>query len=474
MRPDDLPSYPTPQQSVYNIDNQHRRAPPQQSQPSQPYHPPRPYQQSQPSSPHQKYSNMSYATPPRFQPSSSGQSHQQLPQHQHSQPPHAPHQPHQPPQAQPQTYQQPQPSHTSSASQQQYAPYGHDQSHREPQAAPAPTSYQPQYQNSYQTGQPSQAPNSSGRYQQRQYQATSYGQEYAPQYTTSAPSSSSHHYVPASPPPTHASAAHQVPQPTAHQVPHPAAHQIPQPTGSSIPSSMVQSMEQHSISSHQGQPMASSGHGQPQSASGHMPVSQPASSSGRSGKRVPSEKPLSSKKKLEMELRVVFDKVDLNRSGKISVHELSQALSNFDNTKFQDSTVRLMINLFTTNHSSSLNFEQFISLWKHLTAYKKLFVAADQNKSGDISFGELQQIIEQIGYKLNVDLVLHLFQKFANKEQSPYDTQIVGKLKFDAFIELLVYLRRLTDIFKKYDNDQSGVATIEYSDFLFEISSLSM
>lgn len=182
----------------------------------------------------------------------------------------------------------------------------------------------------------------------------------------------------------------------------------------------------------------------------------------------------SSKKKLELELRAVFDKVDTNHSGKISMRELSVALVNFDNTRFQDLTVRLMINLFTTNHSSSLNFDQFISLWKHLTAYKKLFVAADLNKSGDISFGELQLIIEQIGYKLNVDLVLHLFQKFANKENTPNDTQIVGKLNFDAFIELLVYLRKLTDIFKKYDKDQSGVATIEYLDFLFEVSSLAM
>lgn len=183
---------------------------------------------------------------------------------------------------------------------------------------------------------------------------------------------------------------------------------------------------------------------------------------------------VSSKKKLEMELRAVFDKVDTNHSGKISVRELSVALVNFDNTRFQDLTVRLMVNLFTSNHSSSLTFDQFISLWKHLTAYKKLFVAADVNKSGDISFGELQQIIEQIGYKLNVDLVLHLFQKFANKENTPYDTQIVGKLNFDAFIELLVYLRKLTDIFKKYDKDQSGVATVEYLDFLFEVSSLTM
>lgn len=136
--------------------------------------------------------------------------------------------------------------------------------------------------------------------------------------------------------------------------------------------------------------------------------------------------------------------------------------------------MRLMIKLFSSPASQpGLNFEQFVSLWKYLTAYKKLFVAADVNKSGDISFGEFQRILEQIGYKLNVDLVLHLFQKFSNKEGGTENGVAVGKLKFDAFIELLVYLRKLTDIFKQYDKDLSGVATINYLDFLLELSNLT-
>lgn len=182
---------------------------------------------------------------------------------------------------------------------------------------------------------------------------------------------------------------------------------------------------------------------------------------------------MSSKQRLENELRATFERVDTDRSGRISARELSLALTNFDNTRFQDSTVRLMIKLFTNESSSSLNFEQFVSLWKYLTAYKKLFVAADVNKLGDISFGEFQRIIEQIGYKLNVDLVLHLFQKFANKDYVAQETVVVSKLKFDSFIELLVYLRKLTDIFKQYDKSLSGVATIDYLDFLFEISNLT-
>lgn len=194
------------------------------------------------------------------------------------------------------------------------------------------------------------------------------------------------------------------------------------------------------------------------------------------------EKPLSSKQKLELELRSVFEKVDVNKSGRISAKELSYALLNFDHTRFQDSTIKLMMSLFTNkgdasssssssasySSNKSLNFDQFVSLWKYLSAYKKLFIQADADKSGDVSFGEFQKILEQIGYKLDIDLVLHLFSKYSLK-----DSGEIGRLKFDSFIELLVYLRKLTDIFKKYDKDLSGTATIGFSDFLFEVSNMS-
>ncbi|CAI5758274.1 unnamed protein product [Candida verbasci] len=194
----------------------------------------------------------------------------------------------------------------------------------------------------------------------------------------------------------------------------------------------------HQAQIHHSQPPISHSHSQPQvhtqpiqpqvhpqfysPPSQYQPVKKPPPES---------KKELTSKQKLEIELRNVFDKVDVNRTGKISPKELSFALLNFDHTRFQDSTIKLMINLFCTD-SKSLNFEQFVSLWKYLSAYKKLFIQADVNKSGDISFGEFQKILEQIGYKLDIDLVLHLFQKYSLKDEGG-----VGRLKFDSFIELL-------------------------------------
>lgn len=315
-------------------------------------------------------------------------------------------------------------------------------------------SYQaPNYQNGYQAPPPAhqQVPLSHGMQQNAAPQQYYQDPPHAYQPPLSASSS---HYSNTSP--QYASFQNSAgPQNTYSSSPHAASVTSAPPP--------VQTGLRHGSSSSQAAPQA------------RPPPQKKPQQTNRSKESLDEDKKSAAKQRLESELRATFERVDTNRLGKISARELSAALINFDNTGFQHSTVKLMIKLFTSPSSSSsgLNFEQFVSLWKYLTAYKKLFAAADVNKSGDISFGEFQRIIDQIGYKLNVDLVLHLFQKFANKELLDDGSVAVGKLKFDAFIELLVYLRKLTDIFKQYDKDLSGVATIDYLDFLFEISNLT-
>lgn len=384
-------------------------------------------------------------------------------------------------------YQHLQPQHTAShhSSHSQH-PSGHyqapppsQQSYYQPQAyQPPPPQPQPQPQPPQVTGHGPQM----GRPTYNQPQVAPTPQQYyhqSPPAPTAAPVP-----VPAPTPPQqpmyHQSSSHH--QPSSHHQqyapppPSTSHHQMPQ---AQSPRKVYQTVE------------ATSGHNRPSPSheySHHslpqVPMKKPPPSSNSIGQMQPHmrskeslhEKPLSSKQKLEIELRSVFDKVDINHSGRISKDELSNALLNFDHTRFQDSTIRLMINLFSNAHNGSskhLNFDQFVSLWKYLSAYKKLFIQADTNNSGDISFGEFQKILEQIGYKLNIDLVLHLFQRFSYKDYETNDSAAIGKLKFDRFIELLVYLRKLTDVFKKYDKDLSGVATINFLDFLFEVSNLS-
>ncbi|KAK6457298.1 uncharacterized protein RJT20DRAFT_38799 [Scheffersomyces xylosifermentans] len=418
MPVDDLPMYPTPQQAAYVVDNHPKKS-------------------SKPPSSSSNYRPAVKASHSYGQP-------------QQGYPPQAQH--HYPPQQQQQHHQYPPP---------QQQPYY-------PQPAPAPPI--PQQQPHYPPPPPPQ-----------QYHSAPPPQQYS-----QPPASRQQSYYQGGPPP---------PQQYQQPVPQHPQHQYNQDYNQSQPpvqqnlsaSSQKYSYSGSSINGNNSlnqppphTPTAQSMHKKP--PPGSTPSSQSMNKSNKSKESLNDQSngqtsnKISSKQKLENELRSVFEKVDTNRSGRISAKELSLALLNFDNTRFQTSTVVLMIKLFSNPEapSKSLNFDQFVLLWKHLSAYKKLFIQADSNKSGDISFGEFQKILTEIGYKLDIDVVLHLFSRFSYKEEGRYDQgNGVGKLKFDAFIELLVYLKKLTDVFKRYDKNLSGEATISFSNFLFEVSNLS-
>ncbi|KAL7674909.1 hypothetical protein ACOME3_001180 [Neoechinorhynchus agilis] len=65
-------------------------------------------------------------------------------------------------------------------------------------------------------------------------------------------------------------------------------------------------------------------------------------------------------------LRKIFDQVDTDRSGSISVVELQSALSNGTWTPFNPETVRMMIGMFDKDGSSNIEFNEFEALWRYV------------------------------------------------------------------------------------------------------------
>ncbi|KAH3669194.1 hypothetical protein WICMUC_005033 [Wickerhamomyces mucosus] len=169
---------------------------------------------------------------------------------------------------------------------------------------------------------------------------------------------------------------------------------------------------------------------------------------------------------LERQLRDVFDRLDRNRDGKLNEEELSAALVNYDGTQFKPTTVKLMIRLFDTDFSGGIEFREFYHLWNYISHWKKAFQRYDIDQNSRISFGEYQSALENFGYRLPTDVALFVFQKFGqvvpNKPMS---------LGFDMFVESLIWLLRCTNIFKKFDSQGNGVATIKFQDFVHEFIS---
>lgn len=166
---------------------------------------------------------------------------------------------------------------------------------------------------------------------------------------------------------------------------------------------------------------------------------------------------------LERQLRELFDRVDRNRDGRLDEMELGNALANDDGTRFQSSTVRLMIRLFDTDDSNAIEFKEFYHLWNYILHWKKTFQKCDLDQNQKISFGEFQTAIESFGYRLPTDIVLFVFQKFGD-----FNANKPMTIKFDMFVESLIWLLRCTNIFKKFDLKGNGIATISFQDFVHE------
>ncbi|KAM3420149.1 hypothetical protein BST61_g3449 [Cercospora zeina] len=111
----------------------------------------------------------------------------------------------------------------------------------------------------------------------------------------------------------------------------------------------------------------------------------------------------------------LFLQVDRNRTGQLSEAELSSALVNGDYTAFDHHTIKMMIRMFDTDRSGTINFDEFCGLWGFLSAWRGLFD------------------------------------------------------RFDTFAAACISLKRMTDVFKKYDSDRDGYITLSFEEFLTEI-----
>ncbi|KAI9730617.1 MAG: hypothetical protein M1818_008099 [Claussenomyces sp. TS43310] len=157
----------------------------------------------------------------------------------------------------------------------------------------------------------------------------------------------------------------------------------------------------------------------------------------------------------------LFRAVDKDGSGQLSEKELGAALVNGDWSSFDPYTVRLMIRMFDTDRSGTIGFEEFCNLWSFLASWRTLFDRFDVDRSGNISLDEFTAALTAFGYRLGDDFVRFLF--------GVYDKERKGHLSFDLFVQSCISLKRMTDVFKRYDDDRDGFITLSFEDFLTEI-----
>ncbi|PLW10162.1 hypothetical protein PCANC_14928 [Puccinia coronata f. sp. avenae] len=175
--------------------------------------------------------------------------------------------------------------------------------------------------------------------------------------------------------------------------------------------------------------------------------------------------------RIDPQLRQWFAAVDSDNSGNITAVELQQALVNGDWTPFDLDTVKMLMNIFDTDRSGTIGFDEFAGLWKYIKDWQGAFRHFDADRSGTISGDELRNALDQFGFRLPPYLLQMLQRKYVippGKDTGTIATQRnrEGGITFDRFVRCCVVVKSLTEAFQRADTDRDGWVQMSYEQFL--------
>ncbi|XP_076838698.1 calcium-binding mitochondrial carrier protein SCaMC-3b isoform X3 [Brachyhypopomus gauderio] len=126
---------------------------------------------------------------------------------------------------------------------------------------------------------------------------------------------------------------------------------------------------------------------------------------GEPGARFPSERSRDEREKRWAEL---FDKLDLNKDGRIDINELRAGLDAWGVVR---SDAEEIVRVSDTNRDGQLDFEEFTQyLRAHEKELRLMFCSLDRNNDGHIDVGEIQQSLYTLGVKVTVEEACKILQ----------------------------------------------------------------
>uniref|UniRef100_A0A672GBQ9 Calpain-1 catalytic subunit n=1 Tax=Salarias fasciatus TaxID=181472 RepID=A0A672GBQ9_SALFA len=148
----------------------------------------------------------------------------------------------------------------------------------------------------------------------------------------------------------------------------------------------------------------------------------------------------------------------------ISIHELRTILNrvvarhkDLQTDGFSVESCRTMVNLMDKDGSARLGLVEFQLLWNKIRKWLVVFRQFDLDKSGTMSSYEMRLAVEAAGFKLNNRLNQILVARYADNEM----------IDFDNFICCLVKLEAMFRSFKQIDQEASGTAEMNLTEWLY-------
>jgi len=159
-----------------------------------------------------------------------------------------------------------------------------------------------------------------------------------------------------------------------------------------------------------------------------------------------------------------FSAVASDRSGSISLTELQTALINGNWTSFDLDTVKMLMGIFDTDRSGTINYTEFAGLWKYISDWQNVFRHFDRDRSGSIEGRELAEALRSFGYNLSPPLLTLIEHKYASALSTGYGPP--PGITFDRFVRACVVVKTLTEAFQRVDNDGDGWVQLNYEQFM--------
>jgi peflin len=147
------------------------------------------------------------------------------------------------------------------------------------------------------------------------------------------------------------------------------------------------------------------------------------------------------------------------------VTELQSALVNGNFTKFDLDTVKMLMNIFDTDRSGTIGFNEFQGLWRYIKDWQNVFRHFDRDQSGSIEGHELSSALASFGYKFSPPILHLIEQKYASGPAASGYGPPPG-ITFDRFVRACVVVKTLTEAFQTVDTDRDGWIQINYEQFL--------
>ena len=169
----------------------------------------------------------------------------------------------------------------------------------------------------------------------------------------------------------------------------------------------------------------------------------------------------------------LFRAANASQSGALSEGELGSALVNADYTAFDPYTIKMMMRMFSSSPNKDfVSYDEFVNLWRFLAAWRELFERFDEDRSGRISLDEFSNALVAFGYRLSPSFIGVLYNAYTERGMRRRGSRPAEGMSFDLFVQACISLKRMTDVFKGYDEDRDGYVTLSFEEFLTEILKL--